>query len=44
MLDFMIRAVPADTGENGRALMKIHADATSNNLVMHETFVEITRT
>jgi len=40
----MVRAIPADTDENGRTLMEIHADEISNNLAMHETFVKITRT
>jgi len=44
MLDFMVGAIPAGSGENGQALMEIHADEVSNNLATHETFVEITRT
>jgi hypothetical protein len=44
MLDFMVGVIPAASGGNDRALMEIHADEISNNLAMHETFVEITRT
>jgi hypothetical protein len=39
----MVEAVPASTGENGQVLMENHANDISNNLTMHETFVEITK-
>ena len=39
----MAGAIPAGTGENGRVLMDDPAEDISNDLTMHETFVEITK-
>jgi len=39
----MVGAIPAGASGNGQVLMENHADEISNNLTMHETFVEITK-